>query len=331
MHVLSLSTDDIELLILPEHGGDLHSLIHRSTGIDVLFKPHWQPSGISALGGDRAEWLADYRGGWQVLLPNAGDECRRDGRIWGFHGEASTVPWTVEHSGPASAELTVRLDTAPLHVRRHVALSGSTVSVTEDVANVGSIDVEAMYVHHPAFGEPFIGSGARLDAGARTIVTDPVAPGTIALAAAHTTWPYLPTSDGQIDLSRIPGRDEPRALLAYLTDFTAPYYAISNPAIGLGVAVRWTDEPFRHAWLWQEFYSTPDPPWDGQACAMAVEPATTFPGHGLTYVNDHGGQGVVIPAGAAVTAALEMTLFTPPADGCAVAGVGQGGEIRFAA
>ncbi len=40
-------------------------------------------------------WIEAYPGGWQLLLPNGGDECTEQGVTWGFHGEAALVPWTV--------------------------------------------------------------------------------------------------------------------------------------------------------------------------------------------------------------------------------------------
>jgi galactose mutarotase-like enzyme len=330
MTEISLTTEDLELVIHPEHGGDLHSLTGRPSGVDVLFKPGWPPSGQSALGGTRTEWVADYRGGWQVLLPNAGDECERDGQTWGFHGEASTVPWTVEQAESTSATLSVRLRTAPLHLQRRVTVVDATVRIDEIVTNTGSTDAEVMYVHHPAFGHPLIDGGARLDTGARSIISDPLMPGSIAEPGSSGAWPHLPTSNGPLDLRQIPDRDNPRAFFGYLTDFDEPFYAITNPSIQLGVAVRWTPDPFRHAWLWQEMYHTTDEPWGGQACAMAVEPASTFPGLGLNVVNQRGERGLTIPGGAHVTTAIEMTVFSPPADFVGVTAVAWGGHISFA-
>lgn len=323
MTELTLATDQAVLVILPDHGGDLHSLTHRGTGVDVLYKPHWTPSGTPALGKGRAEWLADYRGGWQVLLPNAGDQCERHGRLWGFHGEASTVPWQVEAADPAHATMSINLNTAPLRVRRLLRLTSSTLRVDETITNLTDDTVEVMYVHHLAFGAPLVASGALLDTGARTVIADPEA-SDVAVPGTTSSWPRL--SNG-VNLREVP--TGPRALMAYLTDFTEPYYAITNPALRLGVAVRWTPEPLPHAWLWQEIRCTRDEPWAGRACAMAVEPASTFPGHGLNYVNDKGGTGLLLLEHDEVTASVETILFVPPPDATGVVGVGRGGNIRF--
>lgn len=328
MDELKLATDDVELTVHPAHGGDLHAIVDRASGVDVLFKAHWEPSEIPALGGDRTEWQDDYRGGWQLLLPNGGDESERNGTMWGFHGEASTVPWAVTAASATSAEMTVTLQTAPLRVHRTLTLRGPTVRVSERVENMSDADAEVMYVHHPAFGAPLIDDGARLSTGARTVVTDPLGPGTVARADARAPWPTLPTPDGGIDLRDVPGKAQPRAVMAYLTEFDEPYFAISNRSIGLGVAVRWTEDPFEHAWLWQEIYSSPGQPWEAKACAMAVEPASTFPGHGLDFVNRQGDRGLIVPAGGVVEAALELTLFTPQAD-AEVVGVDWGGAVHF--
>lgn len=144
MDELKLANNDIELIAHPAHGADVHAIVDVASGIDVLLKTPWEPSGVPALGGRRAEWQADYRGGWQVLLPNGGDECERDGTTWGFHGEASTVPWTVTASGPTSAEMTVTLQTAPLRVRRTLTLQGRTVRLDERVENTSNVDAEML-------------------------------------------------------------------------------------------------------------------------------------------------------------------------------------------
>lgn len=326
---LVLQNDDVSLVVLPGHGGDLHSLTHRASGVDVLYKPGWPPSGVTAIGGARADWLADYRGGWQVLLPNGGDRCERGGQAWGFHGEASTVPWAVDTADDTRAELTVQLTSAPLRVRRTLTLDGPTLRLAEVVENPGSDATDIMYVHHPAFGLPLLGPGARLDTGARTVVTDPVAAGDVATPEQRSRWPRLPAPEGDVDLRELPDASRPRALLAYLTDFSEPYCAITNPGLGLGVAVRWSPAPFPHAWLWQEVHGTPEPPWRGREHVVAVEPASTFPAAGLTAAEERGGHGIVLAGGSRIDAVIEMTLFAPPADFVEVTGVSWGGRVHF--
>lgn len=308
MNDLVLETNDVRLVILPDHGCDLHSMVHRSSDVDVLFKPHWSPSGRRALGGDRAEWIADYRGGWQVLVPNAGDACVRDGQTWGFHGEASTVPWTVERADPTGAVTSVELRTAPLRVERTISVDGPRVGLHEVVHNTSSSEAEVMYVHHPAFGAPLISPGTRVATGARSVLSDPQMPGSFVAPNATGAWPNLPTRDGEADLSVIPEHGDPRALMAYLTDFDDPFYTITNDDLGLAVTVRWTAEHLPHAWLWQEFRHTPHAPWARQGYAMAIEPASTIPGLGLNYVNEHGGRGLIIPAHDSVTTTIELTV-----------------------
>ena len=76
--MLTLRTGDIEAVILPDKGADIYSLTDRRTGVDVLFKSPWGrrsagpwPRAASSM----QRWVEAYPGGWQVLLPNGGDEC----------------------------------------------------------------------------------------------------------------------------------------------------------------------------------------------------------------------------------------------------------------
>ena len=65
-------------------------------------------------------WIEAYAGGWQLLLPNGGDECTERDVTWGFHGEAALVPWTVLERVGSSATLETSLFTAPLHILRRL-------------------------------------------------------------------------------------------------------------------------------------------------------------------------------------------------------------------
>ena len=83
-------------------GADIYALADRRTGVDVLFKSPWgtrSPGPWLRAASSMERWVEAYPGGWQVLLPNGGDECVEQGVTWGYHGEAALVPWTVTGTG----------------------------------------------------------------------------------------------------------------------------------------------------------------------------------------------------------------------------------------
>jgi hypothetical protein len=273
-------------------------------------------------------WIEAYPGGWQLLLPNGGDECTERGVTWGFHGEAALVPWTVLDLTGSTATLETSLFTAPLQVRRQLTLDGPVLRVHEVVTNGSEQEMEVMWSHHPAFGAPLLEAGSLLSAGCQSVQADAQAAGTLMAAGTRHPWPMVTTSEGEVlDLGRLPGPGERRAVLAYLLDFTSGYYAITNPRLGLGVGLRWPLEVFDKAWLWQEVHSTMDWPWYGRAYVVAVEPASSIPGHGIAGVRAAGDKGFRIAGHASREVVVEAVLFEGTT---AVAGIAPGGAVTFA-
>ncbi|ACQ79671.1 hypothetical protein Bcav_1413 [Beutenbergia cavernae DSM 12333] len=335
---LVLRTAHAEVTLLPEQGCDVYAFVDRRTGVDVLWKTPWAmpPRGSGRWNAeDEPEWLERYPGGWQVLLPNGGAASRLPGDVtWGFHGEASRIPWEVvatgddggtggpavadddgarlPHDAAPWAELTTRLTRSPLRLHRRVDLRGTTLGITESVTNTGPDPIEVMWSHHPAFGAPLIAEGTTIEAGARTVVADAREPGTDLVPGSRHDWPLARTRTGaDVDLSVIPAA--PRATLAYLTDLTgdAATVTIANAELDLGVTLRWDPTTFPHAWLWQELHAHPGAPWWREAYVCAVEPASTIPGHGIAHARDVGAPLHRIDAGATSTTRIEAVLVQP--------------------
>lgn len=314
---LSLRTDEVDVVLLPEKGCDIYSWTDRASGTDVLFKTPWGlPSRTPSWAPDsQAAWLAAYPGGWQLLCPNGGAETEAPGGgRWGFHGEACLVAWQVDGSGmdggTAWAELSTRLLTAPLAIRRRIELTGRTMTIEESVTNTSPDDLECMWSHHPAFGAPFLDGDCEITTGARTLVADDVAPGTVLSPGSRHSWPKATDAGGaEIDLSVVPGPDESLDHLAYLTDFDDGWFAITNHRLGLGVRLRWPLDVFPRAWFWQEVHSGAGHPWWRQAYVCAIEPASTIPAQGLAVAKGKGGEPVRLAGGETRTAVIEAELF----------------------
>ncbi|HEY1761970.1 MAG TPA: aldose 1-epimerase [Acidimicrobiales bacterium] len=325
---LTLRSDAATLTMFPDKGADIYSFIDHRTGVDVLLK---SPSGLREPGPwlrsqtSIERWMESYSGGWQVLLPNGGDECVEYGVNWNYHGEAALLPWTVQERDDSSVTLEVRLMSLPLHVRRTVSLRGGVLRLEETVTNESPEDLEFMWSHHPAFGAPFIEADCILSSGFRTLVADDQSPGTFLEPESTHDWPLVTTTSGDaLDLSRVPGPDEPRAVLAYFTNMRAPFYAITNPRLNLGVGLRWSGDVFDKAWLWQEVHSGTGWPWFKRCYAIAVEPASTIPGHGMTHARSKGHRGVQLNGFASKQITIEAVLFEGSG---VVANIHEGGAV----
>lgn len=327
---LTLDSSRMQVSVTPGKGADICSIRERSRSIELLFQAPWPamtarpvPLGLDS----RVAWLQRYRGGWQVLCPNAGDERDAYGTRWGYHGEASLLPWSVEQASRRSAVLSVELLSAPLAIVRELELADDRLIVRQRVTNTSPETIRYAWVEHPAFGSPLIGPHCRLYTGARSIVSDPTAPGSMLPAGMQYPWPEVKDTSGlPVDLQQFPRPDSPRSVFAGLAEFDSPFFAFSNSDLNVGVALRWTHRTHPYAWFWQELHATRDFPWYRRAYAAAVEPANQLPGAGLTRPGETGTHAEIGPR-AVTEATFVLTLFDQPG---IVIGVDADGSVRIA-
>jgi hypothetical protein len=282
--LLTLRSDVLEVALLPRKGADIYSIVDRLSGIDVLFKSPWgwrDPTSLPSGTDSKVDWLARYPGGWQQLVPNAGEARVVDSVTRGFHGEAAVVPWMLEHSSDSVARLTVDLTTAPLRLDRQVALEGPLLSVQDTIRNLSPDPVEFMWVQHPVFGAPFVDEHARIHTGACVFISDAEAPGTLLPANIVSAFPHASDLDGgSLDLRVVPGQDTAREVFGALADFADGWFSITSPTAGFAIRVDWDPGTYPYAWFWQECHATKGFPWFQRAYAIAVEPANVLPGSG---------------------------------------------------
>ena len=105
--MIQLAAASVAIRIDPRHGGEVVDLIDLRSGRQLLGRPPFASDPPVAGELDETTWTRSYRGGWQLLVPNAGNPCVVDGVEHGFHGSASTDPWEVAAVGAEAAELDV--------------------------------------------------------------------------------------------------------------------------------------------------------------------------------------------------------------------------------
>lgn len=328
-NLIRLTSEDLMVDVLAGKGADIYRIIDRASGVDVMFKTPWglrDPSLVPARATSMEAWSERYGGGWQVLCPNADFERVVDGVRWDYHGEAAMIPWHVRSVTATSISLWVSLFTAPLTIEREISVHGSVVDIHERVTNNSPDSQYFEWVHHPGFGRPFADGGCRLATGAKTLLSDAKATGNLLQPDTVNTWPMAATASGETaDLSVLAGPESKQEIFACLTDFVEPFFALTNPELGFGVALRWPVEIFPHAWFWQEFHASPGFPWFRRAYAAAVEPSNVIPGSGHIEGRPRGG-GAVLSGGQSSEAKLTFCRF---ADRGTVVGVTDDGEVHF--
>lgn len=65
-------------------------------------------------------------------------------------------------------------------------------------------------------------------------------------------------------------------------------------------------EIFPVVWLWEEIGFTEDPPWNGQAYAVGIEPHVAYPAVGMTELRRRGGHGLTLEPDASLAGTVTL-------------------------
>lgn len=267
--MIVLQSDRLVARIDPVHGAEILDLVDVSTGRQLLGHPPF--SSVPPLGGDLDEerWTASYRGGWQTVLPNAGNACDVSGDHHGFHGRASNDPWDVVGAGAAAA--TFAWSGHGLAVEKRVAIEDGALAVRYRITADRPAPLVAL--EHVAVGAELLEPAVALDLpGGRAYElseTDgpPVPP------ANAGAWPQVRLLDGSLERAEEWALACPRSRLLVVADLEAGWAAVRNPARGQGLAMAWDADWFPHCWVWHE-NRVSDGPWRRATELLAVEPST---------------------------------------------------------
>ena len=278
-----LRNADLEVEIDPGRGADVLRLVDRQSALDVLFSTPWRQRADQICEGSLAvvspdsqgQWLEHYRGGWQTLLPNAGPERVYNGAHHGYHGEASTVEWTVVSADETHVELTCELFTVPITVGRVVQLSGRKLTVTDALHNVADVDVRVDYVQHPAFGRRFLSGDVTIDTGGSRFVPEGDSADARLPGEETHQWPTYKRPDGCVRSLGVVPTDDTESTFGWLTDFSSHWASLTNHSEALTVRIEWDGEAMPYAWFWQELNHTREWPWYSRARVVAIEPSST--------------------------------------------------------
>lgn len=317
MSALEIENDILSTTILLDKGADIYQLAYKPKDVDVLWKSPWgmkEPGrGFDSAFDSATAWLEAYAGGWQVLFPNGGDATIYKGAPLSFHGEASMKAWDYEIVSEGDSALEVKLKTrlsrSPYTIERWMRVeSGSPIlHIRERITNHAGEAMDCMWSHHPAYGAPFLSEHCVIDVGTASFVADDLYAGFVnplTLSQSYH-WPMA----GDVDLSKVPGADDERDILAYFRDFESGWYAITNREMGLGVGLVWDESVFPFAWFWQELNASPGFPFYKCSYVMAIEPASSIPGQGLNKVMEKTGTHLTLQPGESKEVEIKAVFF----------------------
>lgn len=317
LRALSIENDLVSTTVLLDKGADIYRLIYKPRAMDVMWKAPWglkEPArGFHSASDSLTAWLEAYGGGWQVLFPNGGFANTYKGVELGYHGEASMKAWDYEllqeSAAAVEVKLRTRLSRSPYTIERWMRLEARRpiLRIRERITNHAGEPMDCMWSHHPAFGAPFLSEHCVIDTDSRVLQSDDHYAGAANPLALDTeyTWPLA----GSLDLSIIPPPDQARDLLGYLKHFESGWYSITNKALGFGIGFTWDIDVFPYAWFWQELNSSPGFPFYKRAYVIAIEPASSIPGHGLSAVMQKTGSHLTLQPGESRDIELKVVFY----------------------
>lgn len=296
LQVLILENELLRVVVLLGKGSDIVEFRYKPRDMDFLFQA---PTGIRSpvrstpSAYTNGVFLDYFSGGWNEILPNGGPAVTYKGAELGQHGEISLIPWdcviTQDSPQRVSARLSVRPLRTPFYLEKTLTLEAgrAALMIEEWLTNEAGEMLHCMWGHHIAFGLPFLGEGARIDAPARRFIVHEAIPGYEPrrfMSGAEAQWPLIPAPDGALaDASLIPPYGDMQAQeMAYLAELTDGWYAITNVGRRLGFGMRFDHQLYRYIWYWQQLGNVARGyPWWGRVHTAALEPWTSYPTNGL--------------------------------------------------
>jgi len=287
---VAIENDKLRVTIIADKGSDIYEFLYKPRDVDFMWRTwvglrersHFEPSSPRAAGAH----MDYYEGGWQELFPNCGNLSLHQGAEVGQHGEVLLLPWSYIVTKDEPDEVEVRFDVrtvrTPFHLVKTVGLrrGEAVLRIHERVTNESGQPVNFTWGHHPAFGWPFIDESCRVDLPeCRIRCIGEFTPATSRLAGDQVSdWPSaLGIDGGLVDLSRIPGPEVAASDMVFLEGITDGWYAVTNPRLRVGFALRYPSDVFKQLWYWQVYRGGRDYPWWSATYNIALEPCATLP------------------------------------------------------
>lgn len=315
--LISLENERLRVVMAPDKGADILELLYKPLDVECLWRSRagLRPEPVRFSSPLATGHFREYfPGGWHLMLPNGPEPCTHRGAEFGFHGEATLLPWdcAIERDDPERIDVSFRVRThrIPLFVERHVSLEqgSATLRVTECVVSEAGHRVEILWGHHPTFGWPLVDAGSRIFLPACTAVVGEQLPTGSRLAPGQRRpWPVLAGADGrEVDVSTVPAASLRFHDFVRIEDLAGGWFAIVNPARPVGLALSWDHRLFPVLGLWHVWGGGPDYPWYGAPHLLALEPACDLPSLAKAVVR---GTAIALEPGAAIEITLEATVF----------------------
>lgn len=273
LDALVLESAALRVTVVPSMGGRVVELIDRVAGRDLLWHNPRATPRPAPYGAHFDDW---WSGGWDEIFPS-GDTGRLHGEPLPYMGELWCVPWEASTSdtpdGGVAIDAGAYGTVAAARFERRLSLDPEA-PILRARYRIENLDVRPLpftWGIHPAFA---VGPTHRIDHPARRMEVGVSSSPALGVAGQTYQWPNLPdpiAPTGVRDVSVVQGRDAAVFGGHWATDLADGWLALTDTAIGRGVAIVFDRGVFPCAWLWQVYGG-----WRGHQ-HVALEPWTSRP------------------------------------------------------
>jgi hypothetical protein len=266
---LVLENSRLRLVILPELGGKLWSLVDKEGDREIFWQNPRTPPRPAPYGAAYDDWFC---GGWDELFPNdaptsvAGDPYPDHGEWW-----AMPFAWDVTHG--SRGEVTVHLHRAGVvtntHIERRITLAAGEPCFAIDyrLHNAGLQPLDFLWKLHPALA---ITPDMRIDLPPSRV--EPEASFNARLHAAAFDWPLgRSTAHHTLDLRRVPPPEAATYDFYYATGLAGGWCALTDTRTANGFGLAFDPQVFRSVWVFGAYGG-----WRGHYVTI-LEPCTGYP------------------------------------------------------
>lgn len=279
MGVVVLRSRTLLALIDPAQGGEVLELTDLRRGTGLLGRVPFAPLPPAAGATAEQDWVASYRGGWQIVAPNAGAASAGHP----VHGAASNAPWALEETGDRHVRM--RWEGFGLSAVRTLTLDDDGIESSTTWRPAGAEPAPMIAAEHFTVGLALLDPEIRLSLpGGRAMELLDEEPRPLDEAVP---WPEAALLGG--------GRE--RADGWVLANTGSRYLVVAdipegraearNARSGIGLLLEWDGAALPYLWLWREARANGGQ-WRERTEILGIEPASVPHGAGIAKAIEDG-------------------------------------------
>lgn len=146
---ITLTTPSMQLVVNPELGGRITSLLDRRSNREWLWKNPWIDPKPAV--GDESYTQHLDAGGWDEILPSVSPCNLANGQQIPDHGDVVRLPAIAHHIGTNHCRLTTDLTSLPLRFTREIRIEGARLTLRYSLMSSADHDISWLWAMHPLF------------------------------------------------------------------------------------------------------------------------------------------------------------------------------------